>query len=548
MHRLKIIGIFIGVLFIALTLRLAYIQLAGHEDLSAATRAQSLIALEGSNTRGIIYDRNGAPLVADEKHYIYIIKDSDFTNEAANQLEQVGAEPVSSDNEGYQVYSSKQYSKAVGHKLIKDNNAYILQAAARYSKDQPAVHFIGYVNRGDLRGAAGLELMFDEQLSGLNRHVYAAADVKGNILTGRGLIITSEAGKDSYVAEGIRTTVDKGLQKEIEDIIEGVEKDCAVVVLESETGGVAAMACTPGFDPDNVDDIIYDEETLASSDADSADALINKVTQGEYPPGSVFKIVTAAAALENGVNVDKTYSCSGYAELEGLSIKCDTGGDTGHGKIGFEDAMAKSCNSYFVQLGQDVGADKIVEMAEAMGFGRKVLDGYPHEGCGHLMTEGERAGNAIGNLSIGQGETLVTPLQVAAMTNILANDGIDKGVHILMDEKRDEKQVVSASTAKAIRGMMEKASIYGTGASLGLVKENGEAAAAVKTGTAEYGTEEGLRSHGWITGITPCEDPEYVITVFVEDGGSGSASAGPILKKVIEYLEESGSYSMPTFA
>lgn len=532
MARLKIIGIFIGIVMLTLTLRLAYIQLLGHEDLSAVTRAQSLIELEGSNTRGIIYDRTGKPLVADEKQYIYIIKDSDFTKEAKAMLDQISAGPIMSENEGYQVYSSEKYDKSVGQKLIKENNAYILQASARYGKQHTASHYIGYVNKGDLRGAAGLELMYDDQLSGLNRRVYAAADVKGNILTGRGLMIASDAGSDSYVAEGIRTTLDKELQIQVEDIIGKMENDCAVVVLESKTGGVAAMACTPGFDPDNVEEIIDDE----------SDVLVNKVTQGQYPPGSVFKIITAAAAIENGVEIDRSYYCGGHAVLDGLTIKCDTGGDEGHGSIGFEDAMAKSCNSYFIQLGQDVGADKIIAMAEEMGLGREVLDGYPHESTGHLMTETERVGNAIGNLSIGQGETLVTPIQVAAMTNILANGGIDKGTHILMDEKQEQQQVISSYTAETIKRMMESAAKYGTGSALELED------AAVKTGTAEYVGADGIHSHGWITGFTPCVEPEYTITVFVEDGSSGSASAGPVLKKIIEYLQDSGSFSMPTFA
>lgn len=536
-RNLRAIFIFIAVLFTALALRLAYIQLIGHDELSAAMRAQSLISLEGSNTRGIIYDRNGAPLVADDKHYIYIIKDENFNNGAEKLLNLAGAEPVNSDNKGYHVYYSQNYSKDIGSRLISKNSAYILQAAARYSENQPASHLIGYVNRRDSSGAAGLELMYDEQLSGFNRRVYAVADVKGNILQGRGLLIASDASQDSYVAEGIRTAIDRELQEKVEEIIGKDDNNCSVVVLDSATGGVAAMACTPGFDPNNVADYIGSE----------GNELINKATQGEYPPGSIFKIVVAAAAIENGIDIDRTYTCDGHVQLNGLSVKCDTGGESGHGEISFEDAFAQSCNSFFIQLGQELGADEILEMAEKMGFGKKVLDGYPQESTGHVMSEQESAGDAIGNLCIGQGETLVTPIQAAAMTNIIANGGIDKGVHLLMNEESSQQQVISTGTADAISEMMELVVSEGTGSIIG-TDEDGKPSAAVKTGTAEYGDTETGGTHAWITGFTPCDEPEYVITVLVEDGSSGAASAGPIMRDIIEYLEESGSYSRPTLA
>ncbi|MDO5414911.1 MAG: penicillin-binding protein 2 [Bacillota bacterium] len=537
MKRLKIIVIALAVMILALTLRLAYIQVLGHEDLSAATRAQSLIALEGSNTRGIIYDRYGQPLVADEKQYIYIIKNENFNERAKQLLRKMDAGPVSSDNEGHQVYSSHRYDKKVGRKLIEDNGAYILQASARYGDRQTAPHLIGYVNKKDSSGAAGLELMYDDRLSGLNRRVYAAADVKGNILPGRGLIIASDGNNDSYVTEGIRTTIDKELQEEVEEIIGEEDNNCAVVVLDTSTGGVAAMACTPTFDPNDVTEHIKKGK----------DELINKVTQGEYPPGSVFKIVVAAAALENGVDIDKSYTCSGHVELDGITIGCLTGGEEGHGEISFKNAFAESCNSFFIRLGQEVGADKIVEMAEEMGLGGKVLEGYPQEGSGHVMTEEEYIGNGVGNLCIGQGEMLTTPLQNAAMTNIIANGGVDKGIHLLMDEEQDDRKVISSETADELREMMGLTVMQGTGRILG-IDDEGEPVAAVKTGTAQYGETGDETSHGWITGFTPYKEPEYVITVLVEGGSSGNGTAGPIMRKIIEYLEESGSYSRPTLA
>jgi len=567
--NLKRLVIIVGVLFFALTMRLAYIQLIGGEDLAAATRMQSLIALEGSNTRGIIYDRNGVPLVADNRNYIYIIKEDDFNDDARSLLDALNAEPVSDENEGYYVYSSENYDKQFGSRLIRQNDAYIVQASERYSDGQSAEHLIGYINEHDKSGAAGLEFMYDKELSGLNRQVYAVADVAGNILPGRGLVLTSDDKKDSSVKSGIRTSLDKELQMAVEDIIADEEKDCAVAVLDCRSGGIAAMSCTPGFDPDDVNMYLQGE----------GDELLNKVTQGEYAPGSIFKIVVAAAALENGIDINKSFNCDGAAEVGNLVIGCETGGDYGHGSIDFKSAFADSCNSFFIQLGQEIGAEKIIETAKKFGLGKTVLDGYPHESRGHLMTSGESSGDAIGNLSIGQGENLVTPLQVAAMTNIIANGGIDKGVHILASEEAGDERVISEKTAEIIGMMMEAVSTEGTASGLEFggqayagrldLGEFGEGestagslsagesaaganprpAAAVKTGTAEYGTDDGAgRTHAWITGFTPCVEPEYTITVFVEDGVSGSGSAGPVLEKIIRYLEESGSYSRPTLA
>ena len=536
--NLKKVMLIAAVLAGLLVCRLFYIQITGNGELAAVTRMQSMIALEGGNTRGIIYDRNGSPLVADEKRFVYIINKKKMDSEALRILDRIGAHEVINEENEYAVYSSESYEKYAGHRLISGYGAYILQASARYSDEQTAVHLIGYVNRSDSSGAAGLELMYDDQLSGFNRRIYAVADVKGGILPGRGLVITSDSEKDSSVIKGIRTTVDKELQQAVEEIIQNVEKDCAVVILDASDGGVAAMACTPSFDPNDVG-------THLESDGDE---LVNKATQGEYAPGSVFKIAVAAAALENGVDIDCSYDCTGSVSVGDLQVKCETGGDDGHGSIGFEDAFAQSCNSFFIQLGQEIGADDIIETAQKLGLGKKALTGYPQESAGHLMTSGERSGDAIANLSIGQGETLVTPLQVAHMTGIIASGGIDRGVHMLMEEEAGNERVISGKTAGAIAAMMEKTTESGTGSGLDMTARDGSAEAAVKTGTAEYSDGETVRTHGWITGYAPCSEPEYVITVFVEYGGSGSASAGPVFEKILEYMRKSGSYSSPALA
>lgn len=529
--NLKIILWIMMAIFVALTLRLGYIQLLGHKDLSDVTRTQSMISLKGSDTRAAILDRNGVAIAGENKKYIYIIKSDKMTAGAEKYLKATEASEINSENESYNVYTSSNYDKQAARELVENNDAYILQASTRYGENQIAEHFIGYVNEKDASGASGIELMYDEELSALDKKIYAVADVTGDILQGRNLEIVSDDKNDSTVEDNIIVTLDSQIQKKVEEVIDKNAKSCAVVILGAKDGGVVAMASTPGFDPNDVKRYI----------SQGTDELLNKVTQGEYPPGSVFKIIVAAAALEDGISENQIFACNGHVFVDNINIKCDTGGESGHGTIDMTNAFAQSCNCYFVQLAQTVGADKILKMAHAFGMGNVVIDGFPYEAKGMLMTSQQSLGAGVGNLGIGQGETLVTPIQVAAMTNIIATGGNDINVKVLMKESVNKERVISQVSAEKIKSMMIKTSTEGTASLL-------EMDAAVKTGTAEYTADGETRTHAWITGFTPCEEPEYTITVFVEDGGSGSQTAGPILKEIIEYLQKSGSYSKPTLA
>jgi peptidoglycan glycosyltransferase/penicillin-binding protein 2 len=530
-RNLRIILWITMAIFVALSLRLGYIQLLGHEDLSEVTRAQSMISLKGSDTRATILDRNGVAVAGKNKKYIYIIKSDRMTAGAENYLQMAGATEINGENENYNVYTSSEYDKNAAEKLVKNNKAYILQASTRYGENQMAEHFIGYINEKDVSGASGIELMYDENLSSFNKKIYAVADVTGEILQGRKLEIISGDKNDSSIEDEIIVTLDSEIQKAVEGITNKNENACGVVILDVKDGGVVAMVSTPGFDPNNIQKYV----------SQGTDELLNKVTQGEYPPGSVFKIIVAAAALEDGISQNQEMTCKGHVLIDNVNIKCDTGGENGHGNIDMTNAFAQSCNCYFVQLAQTVGAHKILKMAQAFGLGDVVINGFPYEAKGMLMTSQQSLGAGVGNLGIGQGETLVTPLQVAAMTNIIATGGNDIGVKVLMEDSINAERVISQANAEIIKNMMIRTATEGTASLL-------EMDAAVKTGTAEYISDNETRTHAWITGFTPSEDPEYTITVFVEDGGSGSQTAGPILKEIIDYLQKSGSYSKPTLA
>ncbi len=521
----------LGILLAALIGRLIYIQFIGHDDLSQTAKAQQLIALEGANTRGFIYDRNNTPLVGNYREYIFIIRQECFDGEAMQALDAMDAREIKNEDNGYKVYASRSYDKELGERLIRNAGAYIMEVGRRYGQEQKAAHILGYVNPQDASGASGIELMCDEELSLLNKRVFATADVKGNILPGRGLVVSTDMEQDSYVKSGVTTTLESGLQEAVEEILSNEERNAAILVLKSDTGEIMASASTPTFDPTRISEYMESDR----------DELVNKVTQGEYPPGSVFKIVVAAAALEQGIDPGQTFTCDGHVTINGQKVNCKTGGETGHGIISFRDAFAQSCNSAFVQIGQKIGASAILDMAERMGLGKEVLDGYPGEKTGNLMTEQQAGGAAISNLAIGQGETLMTPLQVGKMTNIVAAGGKDTGVHILLEtedvEESEDSQVISLDTAQALQDMMRETMVSGSGKAL-----KADVEMAGKTGSAEsqLGGEEAV--HGWMTGFAPAENPEYTITVFVEAGGTGSQSAGPLFAQVAQYLSDSKSF------
>lgn len=529
--RIRILSISFLIILGMLTLRVAYIQVLGHEELSAVAETQQSIVLEGADSRGIIYDRNGTPIAGGHQEYVYIIRTEKYDGETQNALNKVNAEEIHNESQEYKVFSSQIYNKNIGERLRNNSDAYVLETERRYTTRQPAVHMIGYINPKDCSGASGLEMMYNNELNLLDKKVSAVADVNGKLLQGYGLTVKTAADKDAFVKDGIVTTLDIRIQKEAERILDGINQDGAIIVAKAATGEIVAAASTPVFDPEKINEYI---------DSKNGE-LVNKVTQGQYPPGSVFKIVVAAAALEYGINPEKKLECKGTETVNGHTVKCQTGGESGHGIITFKQAFADSCNSAFIQLGQQVGADAVIEMAKRFGLGETVIEGFPGEQKGHIMTLKESEGAAIANLSIGQGENLVTPLQVTAMTSIVANDGIYPNIKITDTDKTSEVECIAPDVAADLQEMMKEVTVNGTGSALELPVNAG-----AKTGSAESMQSGKSVVHGWMTGYVPAEDPEFVITAFVEDGKSGRGSAGPLFVQISEYLHEHNMFMYET--
>lgn len=528
--RMITVVVVFGLLSLALAGRLAYIQIVGGEALSAAAIRQQKISLDGIDFRGTIYDRHMSPLTSQTKEYMLLLLKDKYDSRVATILSKMDAHKLSVDNSKYYVYAVDHYDKDTWDLLEKNYNAYSLEVNKRYDNNQLASHLIGYINQKDGNGVSGLELLYNKKLENNDSNYFAMADAKGYLLSGIGI---SASVNQNY---GIVTTIDKDIQKSVEKVLEDSKYNGAVVVQSVKDGSILACASTPAFDPNEM------KQYMKSDNKE----LIDKVFQGEYPPGSIFKIVVAAAAFEKGIKPDITLHCDGKIEINGVSFGCSTGGDSGHGDITLTDAFADSCNCAFIELGQKVGAEDILKMAEKMGLDKDPIVDFPNIKNGYLPDIKNCQGAGIGNLSIGQGETLVTPLQLARMVNIIANDGLDKNVKIVKEvlgdpsnedqenskiNNTDYNRVISKNTAAELTKMMKATMKYGTGDNVTTTEET-----AGKTGSAEASDAGKYLVHGWFAGFYPASDPKYTVVVFAENGRSGRKSAVPIFDELTKML------------
>lgn len=421
----------------------------------------------------------------------------------------------------------------------------VLPVKVRYGFRPLANHVVGYLGEptaeylkalsscsskeyhlNDLVGQLGLERYYEQQLKGTRPEgvVEAFFDATGRLVK-----------SPSYPANGFEPdagrlnlvlTIDARIQEIVENIMDKRVKRGAVVVMDVDTGDILAMASRPDFDP----------RPGAPKPLQEDGTLLDRCTV-LYQPGSVFKIVVAAAALEEGiVRQDSVFYCKGSREK---LIKCWK--DGGHGKITFAEAFAQSCNPVFGMVGLELGADRLIRYARQFGFENQKIIGYP------VPVDDRQNLNRIAepynlvNCSVGQGTVLATPVQVTAALNTIINDGVyiqprlvkelrysngETATHFPMGKSA---KVISSNTARQLRDMLEMVTKEGF-AGDAFVEKWGSAG---KTGSAQVGGA-GSTVNAWFTGYAPLNDPKYVVTVLVEEGISGGVSAAPVFHEIME--------------
>lgn len=390
-----------------------------------------------------------------------------------------------------------------------------------------ARHLIGYTDSSGA-GISGIEKTLDDDIryfGGESKH--SLKDAGGNKISAFKAINATAENKNF-----IKLTLDYHIQQIAENALDKYGITGAAVILDTGTFDVLAMASRPNYNYENI-------EKYLSSDGSE---LLNRAVS-PYNAGSIFKIVTMASALEKGSCPD-VFRCSGSLVFDNLVFPCHI--SSGHGALTANDAFALSCNCSFYQLGISLGSEEICRFARKFGLGEKVLDDVICESGGNIPSFFANTQSEAANLSIGQGEIMITPLQAAKLACTIASGGISKTVNVidgvvsqknkLIKNMRSSsvERVISESTASAIGKMMKKCVESGTGTNA----QSEIVSIAGKTGSAETGwkTDDNYMVQGWFIGYFPYESPKYAMAVIAENGRGGNSSSAPIFKEIAEKI------------
>lgn len=338
--------------------------------------------------------------------------------------------------------------------------------------------------------------------------------------------------------DNVYTTLDVQIQQ-IADEQLSVYKG-AVVVTEVSTGKILAMVSHPDFDPNEIDGIWDD---LIQDDTSSV--LLNRATQGLYPPGSTFKIITALEYIRQNPGTWKSYSyqCNGHYTKGESRINCYHGAN--HGLVDFETSFAKSCNASFANIGMSLDREEFQVTLENLLFDKE-LPITLTSAKGTVPNLADISDDDMIQTSIGQGKTQITPMQLNMITCAIANGGKLMKPYVVDKVVNDEGNVIKSFKPSAYGYLMtEDESAMLTELMVSVVQKGTatklkglEYTAAGKTGSAEYNNVKG-DSHAWFTGFAPAENPEVCVTIIVEGAGSGGDYAVPIARRLFDsYFRE----------
>ncbi len=530
--------------------------------------------------RGVVYDREGRPLIDNRPSYtLSVVPAEAASTPAIDSL----AELVELDTEELMRrvrkntisrYQPATVKRDIGFAMIaqlEEQNeefpgiVYRKDQARKYTEGLASECFTGYVGEispeemgtldssiyraGRMIGKAGIEKYYDRNLRGMEGTEYLEITAAGQLL-GR---MEDHPGVAAEPGGDLILTVDLDIQRVAAESFG--EFGCgAAVAIDPRNGEVLAMVSKPSKDANIFSTVIPDSLWQAIL-ADTSNPLLNRPLDGLYPPGSTYKLVIAGAGLELGLigRYTQFAPCQGGYQFGNRFFRCWYA--SGHGQLGVVPAIEQSCDVYFYQLSYKIGLEDFHRFSRACGFGEKTNVDLPQEGAGNIPDKewydrhiGEKRWTqaVLLNLGIGQGEILVTPLQLAQFYGGLANEGKVYRPHFL-------KATISPDGRETARGgelafmlpfSSETIKILNEGLVRVVHGEHGTARGsripgvtmAGKTGTAQNPHGE---DHSWFVGFAPADKPEIVVCVIFENAGHGSEVAAPVVRKIISaYMEK----------
>lgn len=525
----RILGLFCVLLVLSAVTIIQLLTIAVTPEYIQAAAAQSKYKVEIGVSRGRIYDCKMRSLAGGRIEYHAVIEPSPETIEHLSGV----LSPNEMDSISGRLTGRSPFIYVAQNASIAGRGVTVYKCEARYGKNTSARHMIGYLN-GSGEGVSGIERAYQDYLQQCSGHISAVytVDSRGRNLSGIQPVVTDTT---DVSRGGVVLTLDIDLQQIAEAAADKYIERGSVVLMELPSGKIRAAVSRPDFEQDNLAAYLDREDG----------ALVNR-SVAAYDVGSVFKLVVAAAALENGLQPEWSCECEGSIQIGDNVFHCNK--RTGHGEISMCDAVAGSCNIYFIKLAQEIGGELILEYAKKFGFGEKLClaDNFmTSAGC--LPDKGDMINPAaLANLSFGQGELMATPVHIAQMIGAIANNGVMPAASVFESlvspsgmcfdywESAKTAQTISPKTAQILRGFMAKTVTEGTG-----VKGASDwVEAGAKTGTAQTGIIKEGRTvlQAWYAGFFPLEKPEYACIVVVEDGESGGSSAGPVFKYISDEL------------
>jgi penicillin-binding protein 2 len=592
-NRLIFVAVFIVLIFAVFVVRLFQLQVVEGEDLGNRARRNSVRTVRLEAPRGDIVDRFGRELATTRPAFgVQVmpaeLRERELTLAALGSL--LDRDPSElSERVGNPKGRTRFQSVRIARDLPYDSRTRVeshlyalpgvftdVSPRRYYVGGSLAAHVLGYTGEiqvgqlekrafadyrsGDVIGQAGVESRFESTLRGRAGGRNVVVDVAGRVDE---VLDEVEATPGGTVV----LTIDRDLQRVAEDaflpeVIGGEEKRGAVVALDPRNGDVLALVSHPAFDPNSFAGGI-DSATWKQLMESEGRPIQNRALAGQYPPGSTYKVILAAAGLEEGaITPDDRVFCPGTFKLGRRTYRCWKRG--GHGSVNLHEALMRSCDVFFYQLGLKLGIDRIAFFANGFHLGRRTGIALGNESPGIVPTRAwkERRfkevwlkGETV-SASIGQGFNLTTPMQLAVAYAAIANGGTIFKPRILLRQSGPDGTVESgpepeslgkvpvltdhlATITRALEGV-----VHGEGGTGARARISGVRVAG-KTGTAQVvrleETEDleeeeipfKFRDHGWFAAFAPVEAPEIVVVALAEHGGHGGSAAGPIVKAVL---------------